>query len=65
LGIISADFDVRDQLLIILQRKQEYNGAVPQLFIDCKKASDSFRREVLYNLIQVGIPISTGYLKCV
>ena len=35
----------------------EYNGAVYQLFIDFKKAYDSVRREVLYNiLIEFGVP---------
>jgi len=35
----------------------EYNEAVHQLFIDFKKAYDSVRREVLYNiLIEFGIP---------
>jgi hypothetical protein len=41
----------------ILEKKWEYNGAVHQLFIDFKKAYDSVRREVLYNiLIEFGIP---------
>ena len=39
----------------ILEKKWEYNEAVHQLFIDFKKAYDSVRREVLYN-----IPIETG-----
>jgi len=40
-----------------LREKWEYNGAVHQLFIDFKKAHDSVRREVLYNiLIEFGIP---------
>jgi hypothetical protein len=35
----------------------EYNGTVHQLYIDYKKAYDSVRREVLYNiLIEFGIP---------
>jgi sorting nexin-29 len=35
----------------------EYNGTVHQLFIDFKKAYDSVRREILYNiLIEFGIP---------
>jgi hypothetical protein len=35
----------------------EYNGTVHQLFIDFKKAYDSFRREVLYDiLIEFEIP---------
>jgi hypothetical protein len=42
----------------ILDKKWEYNEAVHQLFTDFKKAYDSVRREVLYNiLIEFGIPI--------
>jgi hypothetical protein len=41
----------------ILEKKWEYNEAVHQLFIDFKKACDSVRREVLYNiLIEFGMP---------
>ena len=40
----------------ILQKKLEYNEAVHHLFIDFKKAYDSVRREVLYILIEFGIP---------
>ena len=41
----------------ILEKKWEYNEAVHQLFIDFKKAYDSVRREVLYNvLIEFGVP---------
>ena len=41
----------------ILEKKWKYNASVHQLFIDFKKAYDSFRREVLYNiLIEFGIP---------
>ena len=35
----------------ILEKKWEYNEAVLQLFIDFKKAYDSVRREVLYNIL--------------
>jgi hypothetical protein len=36
----------------------EYNNTVHQLFVDCKKAYDSVRREVLYNiLIEFGAPM--------
>jgi hypothetical protein len=38
-------------------KKWEYNGTVHQLFVHFKKAYDSVRREVLYNiLIEFGIP---------
>jgi hypothetical protein len=54
LRIISVDFDVTGQLLIIysafdkyLRKKWEYNEAVHQLCIDFKKAYDSVRRKVL------------------
>ena len=40
----------------IPEKKWEYNEAVRQLFIDFQKDCDSFRREVLYNiLIEFGI----------
>jgi hypothetical protein len=59
--IISVDFDVTDQLLIrfsALVKKWEYNKIVHQVFVDYKKAYDSVRREVLYNiLIEFGIPM--------
>jgi hypothetical protein len=42
----------------VLQKKWEYNEAVDQLFLDFKKAYDSVRREILYNiLIEFGIPM--------
>jgi hypothetical protein len=41
----------------ILEKKSEYNCTVHRLFVDFKKAYDSIRREVLYNiLIEVGMP---------
>jgi hypothetical protein len=51
----------------ILEKKWECNGTVHQLFIDFKKACDSFRREALYNiLIEFGIPRKlVGLIKCV
>jgi hypothetical protein len=42
----------------ILEKKWECNSTVHQLFIDSKKAYDSVRIEVLYNiLIEFGIPM--------
>jgi hypothetical protein len=42
----------------ILEKKWEYNEAVHQLFIDFKKANESVRREVFYNIIiEFGIPV--------
>jgi hypothetical protein len=42
----------------ILEKKWEYNETVHLLFIDFKKAYDSVRREVLYNiLIEFGVPM--------
>jgi hypothetical protein len=62
LEIINVDFDATSQLLFMYSvfvtylKKWEYNEAVQHLFIDFKKAYDSFRREVLYNiLIEYGI----------
>jgi hypothetical protein len=49
LGIISADQIF--YILQILQKKWEYNGTVHQLFIDFRKAYDSVKREVLYNIL--------------
>ena len=65
MGIINVDFDATNQLLIIhsafvkyLKKKWEYKQAEHRLFIDFKKAYDSVRREVLYNiLIEFGIPM--------
>jgi hypothetical protein len=40
----------------ILEKKWEYNGTVHQLSVDSKKAYDSIKREVLYNiLLEFGI----------
>jgi hypothetical protein len=42
----------------ILEKEWKYNETVHQLFIDFKKAYDSVRREVLYNiLIEFGAPM--------
>jgi len=65
LGTINGDFDAAGQILITysafnkyLRRKWEYNEAVHQLFIVFKKAHDSVRREVLYNILGFGIPLN-------
>jgi hypothetical protein len=42
----------------ILEKKWEYNEAIHLLFIDFKKAYDSVRREVLYDILtEFGIPM--------
>ncbi|KAJ4429701.1 hypothetical protein ANN_21903 [Periplaneta americana] len=46
-----------DSAVSIMEKKWEYKGTVHQLFIDFKKAYDSVKREVLYDiLIEFGIP---------
>jgi hypothetical protein len=41
----------------ILEEKWEYKGTERLLFIDFKKAYDSAKREILYNiLLEFGIP---------
>jgi hypothetical protein len=64
LGIIGVGFNVTDRLLIRYfafvkyWRKMEYSETVHQLFIDFKKAYDSVRREIFYNiLIGFGVPM--------
>jgi hypothetical protein len=45
---------ITDQIFYIrqiLEKKWEYNGTVHPLFIDCKKAYDSIKREVLYSIL--------------
>jgi hypothetical protein len=57
LGIVIVAFDVIDQRQIKFSisgsywKKWEYNGTVPQLFIDHKKAYDSVRMEVLHGIV--------------
>jgi len=58
LGTTNVDFDARGQLWILcsafvkyLKKKWEYNETVHQLFINFKKAYDSVRREVFYNIL--------------
>ena len=64
--IINVDFDGNRSTIghifycihQILEKKWEYNEVVHQLFIDFKKAYDSVRREVFYNIvIELGIPM--------
>jgi hypothetical protein len=58
-------FDVTDQLLVrffctgqILDKKWKYSETVHQLFINFKKAYDSVRREVFYNILtEFGVPM--------
>jgi hypothetical protein len=41
-----------------VRRKREYNETVQELLVDLKKAYDSVRRKVLYNiLIEFGLPM--------
>jgi hypothetical protein len=56
LGNTNVDFDVTDELLIRYFASDngenwEYNGTVHQLCIDFKKAYESVRREVFYNIL--------------
>ena len=48
---------------VINKLKWEYNEAVNQLFIDFKKAYDSVRREVLYNILIEFVSQETGKAK--
>jgi hypothetical protein len=64
LGIISVGFNITNQLLTRFstfarywRKKRENNETEHQLFIDFRKAYDSVRMEVLYNiLIEFGYP---------
>jgi hypothetical protein len=54
-GIVSIGFKIANQLLIrfstfVLEKILECSETVHQLFTDFKKAYDSMRREVLYNI---------------
>jgi hypothetical protein len=59
-------FDVTHQtscIRQILEKKLEYTETVHQLLIVFKKAYDSVRREVLYNiLIEFGVPMKFVWL---
>jgi hypothetical protein len=65
-------FNITDKLLIRFsafvrywRQNGEYNETVHQLFIDFKKAYDSVRRKVLYNIpIEFGVPMKlVGLIK--
>ena len=62
LGIINLNLRKRSTTILcmhkILEKKLVYMEAVHLLFIDFKKACDSVRREIFYNIIiEFGIPI--------
>ena len=45
----------------ILEKKWENNEAVHHFFVDFKKAYDSVRREILYNILtEFGVPRKLG-----
>jgi hypothetical protein len=45
-------FNITDKLLIRYWReKLEYNGTIPELFVDSKKAYDAVRRKVACNIL--------------
>jgi hypothetical protein len=53
-------FTPRERTLVPVvqwRKKLEYNGTAHQLFIDFRKAYDSVKREVLYNILtEFGLP---------
>jgi hypothetical protein len=71
LGIISVEFDLTGQLLIMYSAFNKYlrklrkkgEGTVHQLFVDFNKDYDSVRREVFYDILnEFGIPVKIGRL---
>ena len=71
LGIINANVVATGQLLIIYyafvkclrKNKNTSKELINQLLIDFKKACDSVRREVLYNILfEFGIPMKLAML---
>jgi hypothetical protein len=66
LGIISVDFDATGQLLIIYSAFIKYlrkSGNTMKQCIDLKKAYDSIRREVMYNILtEFGFPMKLARL---
>jgi hypothetical protein len=63
---VTSTTDLTSCIRQILKKKWEYNETVHQLFLDFKKAYDSVRREVLYDiLLQYGVPMKLVTLsKC-
>jgi hypothetical protein len=62
LGIVSVNFNATIQLLILYcafvkHLRKNGNKMMHHLIIDFKKSYDSVTREVLYNLIEFGIPM--------
>ena len=64
MGIINVVLEATGKILVKysafvkLKKKWEYNEAMHELFMDLKKAYDSFKSEVLYNiLIEFCIPM--------
>jgi hypothetical protein len=52
--------------LSVLEKKWEYNETVHQLFIDFKRAFDSVRKEVLYNILkQFGVPMKLRVVRLI
>jgi hypothetical protein len=54
--IYAVEGSTTDQIFCIrqiLEKKWEFNETVHQIFVDFKKAYDSVRREVLYNILRV------------
>jgi hypothetical protein len=68
LGLTSVGLGVADQLLIrfpaLVRHWRRNENTMRQLFMDFKKAYDSVRRKVLYNiLIEFGVPLKLVRLK--
>jgi hypothetical protein len=56
-GLLKSGSRICAFVIRVREKIWEYNKAVHQLFIDFKKAYDSVRREVLYNILtEFGIP---------